>query len=44
MNPDRVYLDDTEYADMINEIREALKRRGCRLNKMQLSRVLFDSA
>lgn len=25
MNPDRVYLDDTEYADMINEIREALK-------------------
>ena len=25
MNPDRVYLDDAEYADMINEIREALK-------------------
>lgn len=25
MNPDSVYLDDAEYADMINEIREALK-------------------
>lgn len=24
MNPDRVYLDDAEYVDMINEIREAL--------------------